>query len=100
MDERKIIETSSGMTKRKLKIRRTDYGLTLQAVADRFERPVTRQAVLAIEKAAIVKARTAAKYEEAVNLALRWKEEMRSVRRRVAPIARLEIAKAARRLRS
>jgi len=88
------------MTKRKLKIRRTDYVLTLQAVADRFNPKVSRQAVLAIEKAPAVKVRTASRYEEAVSLALRWKEEMRNVRRRVAPIAKLEIMKAARRLRS
>ncbi len=86
------------MLKRKPKIWRQDYGLTLREVADRFERPVTRQAILAIEKAKVVKPLTALRYEEAVRLAVIWRKEIRNVRSRFRPAVNVAIAKAARRV--
>jgi hypothetical protein len=70
------------MNKIKPRLLRCDYGLTLQQVADRFSPVITRQAVLAIEKAEGVKPRTALRYEEAVRLAVSWRNEMRNVRKR------------------
>jgi DNA-binding XRE family transcriptional regulator len=87
------------MKKRQLNISRKEFGLTLQAVADRFERPVTRQAIRAIEQAADgVKFTTARRYEEAVRLALLWRNEMRNMRKRFRPIVNGALEKAARRV--